>query len=436
MASTPPLQIASTPHTPPTPLHGAAYDYRHTRASSRIAARQAHSTPEGHQRSPRPEARVTTPKSSRQRQTAPGIQSPDSTPRNKESRRVQIISPSSPSSPSTDTRPPKQMARSKAHLQPSASSSTIISDGMLPTPVKTPKKKMVAKANNAARALFQENSDVLGLEPTPRRNRKNKRYNGFSLESFSAEDESRGQIQIFTDSRDTVPQVDHGRSNPFVDHEMSGEASSSQTVAGTSKRRKVSGEKKKVDPQVAAAIQEDEGMVYVFRGKKVYRRFDDEEDEEEEIDEADLGLLEHSPESATKSLKPLTRRSIKPKRLFQSEAQKKARKAQEEEEALTDIEEPTGQNGDAEVSSPGSPSVKTGRSLRSTGKALLFTNEAESSGANASSNKKTSPFDTWPRLKSGGRSSPGGQKGRKRGAPDTADDTGGIAAVESKRTRV
>jgi hypothetical protein len=156
------------------------------------------------------------------------------------------------------------MARSKAHLQPFASSSTIISDGMLPTPVKTPKKKVVAKANNAARALFQEHPDVLDLEPTPRRNRKNKRYNGFSLESFSAEDESRGQIQIFTDSRDTVPQVDHGRSNPFVDHEMNGEQSSSRKVAGTTKRRKVSGEKKKVDPQVAAAIQEDEGMVYVL----------------------------------------------------------------------------------------------------------------------------------------------------------------------------
>ncbi|ETI26020.1 hypothetical protein G647_02797 [Cladophialophora carrionii CBS 160.54] len=435
MASTPPLQIASTPQTPPTPLHGTTYDCRPTRASSRIAARQVRLTPDAPQPSTRPDATVTTPKSSRQsrqRQTAPGIHSPDSTPRNKQTRRVQIISPSSPES---ETLPSKQMTRSKAHLQPSTSSSTIISDGMLPTPVKTPKKKMVAKANNAARALFQENPDMVDFEPSPRRNRKNKRYNGFSLESFSAEDENHGQIQIFTDSRDRVPQVDHGRSNPFVDHEVNSEASTSQKVEGTSKRRKLSGERKKVDPQVAAAIREDEGMVYVFRGKKVYRRFDDEDDEEEEIED-DLGLLEHSPESTTHSLRTLTRRSIKPKRLFQTETQKKARKAQEEEEALTDIEEPTGQTANADVSSPGSPSIQMGRSLRSSGKALLFTYEAESHDADASSNKKTSPFDTWPRLKSGGRSSSGGQKGRKRGAPDAADDTVGVAAVESKRTRV
>ena len=57
---------------------------------------------------------------------------------------------------------------------------------------------------------------------------------------------------------------------------------------------------------------------------------DDEEDEQEEIDSDDLGLLEHSPESNVKSLKPLTRRSIKPKRLFQTEAQKKAREVQDD----------------------------------------------------------------------------------------------------------
>ena len=157
------------------------------------------------------------------------------------------------------------MARSNSHLQPFASSSTTISDGMLPTPIKTPKKKVVPTASRAARALFQDNPDVVDFEPTPRRSRKGKRFNGFSLESFSAEDDqSRGQIQIYTDSRDRVPQIDSSQSNPFVEHDLKGEAPTSRKVARTSKRRKVSGERKKPDPQVAAAIEDDEGMVYVL----------------------------------------------------------------------------------------------------------------------------------------------------------------------------
>jgi hypothetical protein len=157
------------------------------------------------------------------------------------------------------------MPRTKAHLQAIASSSTTFSDGMLPTPVKTPKKKVAPATNKTARVLFQDNSTIADFEPSPKRNRKSKRYNGYSLERFSAEDDqSRGQIQIYTDSRDRIPQVDGSQSNPFVDHGVNGETSTSRKIAGTSKRRRVSGEQKKVDPQVAAAIEDDEGMVYVL----------------------------------------------------------------------------------------------------------------------------------------------------------------------------
>jgi hypothetical protein len=108
-------------------------------------------------------------------------------------------------------------------------------------------------------------ADVAEIEPSPRRNRKNKRHNGFSLESFSVEEggSSRGQIQIFTDSRDRVPQMDKSKSNPFVEHGLDNDVSSTHKVAGTSKRRKVSGDKK-LDPQVEEAIEKDEGMVYVL----------------------------------------------------------------------------------------------------------------------------------------------------------------------------
>lgn len=127
---------------------------------------------------------------------------------------------------------------------------------------------MVSKVTGAARALFQDSThaatDLAAIEPSPRRSRKKKRYNGFSLESFSAgDDSSRGQIQIFTDSRDRVPQVDKSKANPFTEDNMDNAASSVRKVTGTSKRRKVSGGKKP-DPQVEEAIRKDEGMVYVL----------------------------------------------------------------------------------------------------------------------------------------------------------------------------
>ncbi len=271
MASTPPRQIVSTPDTPPTPLHGAAYDRLHprrsTRASARIASHDLHATPEAPRRTPRGQVSVTTPGSARHSptRTLPGLHSPRLTPKTKSTRRAQVTSP-----PSPDAQPsiPKPQPPSKSHLQPLASSTTTISEGMLPTPVKTPKKKMVATANAAARALFQDPSQpgtsLVNFEPSPRKGRKNKRFNGFSLESFTAEDEgARGQIQIFTDSRDRVPQVDKNKANPFVEHNMNGESSSTLKVARTATRRKVSSEKK-VDPQVDEAIRNDEARVYVL----------------------------------------------------------------------------------------------------------------------------------------------------------------------------
>lgn len=134
----------------------------------------------------------------------------------------------------------------------------------IPTPVKTPKKKNVSHVGSGARALFQEpNGETDLVAPSPRRGRKNKRYNGFSLESFAAEDENNGRFPIYTDNRDKVPEIDTSESNPFIDRPVNGDSTRSKRLAGGAKRRKISGEKK-VDPQVEEAINKDEGMVYVL----------------------------------------------------------------------------------------------------------------------------------------------------------------------------
>ena len=272
MAATPPLQIRSSVRTPPTPLHGPTFDSLDstqpryaTRASQRRSSREELSTPDTAKATPH--GRRLTPlagllaRSSRSSTPNTAHQhSPQNSPRRKPSRRIQVTSPPSPGLHS-----PAPTPIPSSNFQPTIlSSTTVMADGMLPTPIKTPRKKNVPNVNAAARALFQD-QPMLGEEVTAnsRRARRGRRYNGFTLESFSAGEGPPASIQIFTDSRDNVPQLDTSEGNPFIDHPQKAEGSSSRRVTGTSKRRKVSGEQK-VDPQVQQAIDKGEGMLYVL----------------------------------------------------------------------------------------------------------------------------------------------------------------------------
>src|SRR2546423_9316624 len=148
------------------------------------------------------------------------------------------------------------------------------------------------------------------------------------------------------------------------------------------------------------------------RGKKFYRRFDDASEDEEEIDAEDLALLERDGVlSPVAPLKTLTRKSIKPTRLFQTEEQKYAREAEKEEEALTDIEEPPSGSANR-VASPSTPTKvaasespatppPTGRALRSTAKKEATDANVVVEKNKAKKPKKASPFDSWKRVKSG-----------------------------------
>ncbi len=258
MATTPPAQIRAEAHTPPTPLHGSAY---HSKSSPSRYNTRSHTkkTPSSAQSS-----FTLSPQSSR----APRSPEQDPfqpvsqiTPHRKSTRRVQVISPASPDS---DT-----PARAGPHKQnPSyLSATTILSEGMLPTPVKTPQKSKIPKSTMAARALFQDQSS--STHQSPRKNQK-KRHNGFSLESFSEATSSQDPIQIHVDSRDHVPEVDTSADNPFNAAQPSASkkraAPPRQKMAGAAKRRKVSAEEEErpLDPQVEDAIEKDEGMVYVL----------------------------------------------------------------------------------------------------------------------------------------------------------------------------
>ncbi|KUJ20494.1 uncharacterized protein LY89DRAFT_715880 [Mollisia scopiformis] len=197
-------------------------------------------------------------------------------------------------------------------------------NGMLPTPAKTPKKrpeKISPAVTSVARNLFAIRPSSDEIMPSPRKGRKH--YTGFTLDSFEAEEEQT-PIQIYTDSNDRVPEVDNNADNPFYGQ---GASVPSEPTKRSSKRRKimVAGEG---EQDIEDLEKREDGLVYVFRGKKMFRKFAVDSDTED-------GTV--SPE-----LPRSMRSAVKPKLLFTEErAQAAEAKSHntEDEEADTDIED-------------------------------------------------------------------------------------------------
>lgn len=282
--------------------------------------------------------------------TSPQTASKKRTPRNSQStggRRVSgaLTFDSMSSAAASLGLPTPTTTRTTSRKTNAESSSALRNNGMLPTPAKTPNERptQVAPAvRSIARNLFPVRSGS-DEEIMPSLKKKGRKYKGFTLDSFEAEEDST-PIQIFTDSHDRVPEVDLSPENPFY-----GESSRSipEPTKRSSKRRKVTvpGEG---EHTVDELEQREDGLVYVFRGKKVFRKFGDSEDgpqgsqslaEDSESEEVE------DDETLTSTLRrPLTRSSIKPRLLFPTAEQSRAREAKshntEDEEADTDIEEP------------------------------------------------------------------------------------------------
>lgn len=121
----------------------------------------------------------------------------------------------------------------------------------------------------------------------------------------------------------------------------------------------------------------------------------------------------------------MTRKSIRPKRLFQSEAQKLARELEKEEEAATEIED----NEKPEIiDAPlarNKSTVPEKHGLRSTAgpQETEIVTETATNKVKTNKRKTISPFDSWKRVKAGS-SAPSEQlhKGRKRGAAEALEE--------------
>ncbi|TWU73043.1 hypothetical protein ED733_002166 [Metarhizium rileyi] len=281
--------------------------------------------------------------------------------------------------------------------------------GMLPTPSKTPQKppnaKTVAAIHSFARNLFSTEEEAM---PSPRK-RRSKKYSGVTMESFTAEEEN-DPIAIFTDSQDRIPEKDNSEANPFY----------GGTMARPSKRlsrHKVVSIPGEGMQSVDEAARREDGMVYVFRGKKFFRKFSEQDQLEEN---------ESSREDGESRLsRPLTRASVKPKLLFP--AQKLS--TEDDEEALTDVEDVSMIEGETPQTPKKAHSLPT-----KTPEAYAPVSPPDTRRTTRSANKladtpikgtgRKSPFDSWPRTKEHKSQSP---------APKRAGES--LASGTTKRTR-
>ncbi|KAI1141818.1 hypothetical protein F5Y05DRAFT_373887 [Hypoxylon sp. FL0543] len=307
-----------------------------------------------------------------------------------------------------------------SHEKPMATNTTR-SAAMLPTPSKTPQKrpdeKAQAKIGAVARSLFPEADSV----PSPKK-RKTKKYSGLTLESFTAEEVDE-PIEIFTDTRDRIPVADKKAPNPFYGNESSTTPKREQPARRSrSKPVTIPGEGKQT---VDEALHREDGILYVFRGKKIFRKFSDQD--LDSADEADGEIIDgefhfHATQSSDR-MRPLTRTSIKPRLLFPPKGKDVAKGNKEDEEAVTDIEDHV--LGDAEgdgIVAPTTPADMVDEkpqtpvaprfapaSPPSTVRATRASSRLQASETPVKQqHKQRSPFDGWRRSKS--RAATHGQK--------------------------
>lgn len=344
-------------HTPPAPIHGFADSYEpySPRRSTRVAAqRELHSHHAPSHGNPRSRRDVTPTASSKRKATA----------------RISNFTLSPPSSPiaSPQQRSPRTQRRAHFEANPLDSESDLPAptparrlqsamakvnksnystrrtsnnlQGMYPTPSETPRKRPLqseASLKSTARVLFAARPATIDeVMPTPRKSRKTK--NLFTLESFAnASDEPAEKIQIYTDSKERVPEVDDEEDNPFITKKDKGKAR-----ATPQKSKKLDARSEKMKEKA----ERDEGMVFLFRGRKMFRKYQDAapSDDSQASDEGEEEPLEDRMmrrQVGSEARRPLTRSTVKPRLLFQEEIKERNRVngiEEDDEEAETEIE--------------------------------------------------------------------------------------------------
>lgn len=264
MTTTPPPR--SIVHTPPTPLHGARFD-NHQHSITRKSTRQASRRSQRAVHTPPP---VSAAYSSKSRFAADVYSPPSSahtSPRSRVTKR-QRGNPISDFPPASFESSPGSSFGMDPSLNPNDPSvpgqgSLNSTNGMLPTPAKTPRKQDRRKATelqSAARVLFPSRLDKVEDAMPTKKGRRGRKNVGFSLDSSGEDQDATSAIQIFTDSKDKLPELDLGEDNPFIEKP---ETTIPPEPTKASARRGRKGQVKS-NPQIEESFNHEEGMVYVL----------------------------------------------------------------------------------------------------------------------------------------------------------------------------
>ncbi|KAK8252454.1 hypothetical protein HDK77DRAFT_150970 [Phyllosticta capitalensis] len=352
MAATPPLHDGIS--TPPAP--GPQFDdWEPYRRSRRVAQQQRGKNLQEHhdnrsaspQKSSRRQARASTPVG---RRTSPHSSTTAQT----------ISPPSSPRSPVKRTAASAFQSRlvrsfdydpsdpfntsSKVESSSSSTASTIPQ-----TPAKTPGKRKVSQAafGSTARVLFHDRPASIDDAMPPRTARKKKRA-GFEMGSFaeSLECDKSSKIEIYTDGKERVPSVNDDEDNPFIT--KPGETRS-KPVASSSKP------KSKRDEIMERRARNNEGVIHVHRGRKMFSEFV-ERPGDSDVDESEKPLggspVRHLAAAKT-GPRRLTRSSIKPRLLWPNEEQQRARASKSAEEDFDEFDMTTNSGNHCQVPQQG-----------------------------------------------------------------------------------
>jgi len=267
MAATPPPP--GRIHTPPTPLHGPKYDNFEPyspRRSSRLASKSALQSPQQHLK-----PRIVTPHSSRTSTTHTSTLtlSPPSSPASPSAHTLKVPKARKSAASSSRQRDILTEDLSKAGLMPTVADLGV---GMLPTPVKTPRKRALpnqATIKSTARVLFPSRpTTVDDAMPSPRKHKQNQHgvATSFSISALAddGDDEAstQAQIEIYTDSKERIPTMDHdGEENPFLSKNAAGKKKVVEASQTTRRKAKQRSEK---ELKMEESARKDEGMIYVL----------------------------------------------------------------------------------------------------------------------------------------------------------------------------
>ncbi|KAM7223991.1 hypothetical protein V8F06_000464 [Rhypophila decipiens] len=389
-------------HTPPAPAHGFedSWNPYSPRKSARISQRAKHRTP-----SPTRSSIHTKPSEQRSTLTSP-----------KPTKRNQASSMSTPAlSPTKKRTPATQSSRAVAGVKledvfgglepPRGRAAATSAGGMLITPAKTPQKPPTdqnkAKIQTIARNLFHNEVEVM---PSPKKARAAK----YAFDSFTADDEVDEPIQIYTDSAERIPEVDRSADNPFY---VNPNAPPPQPTLRRSKRQMVTipGEGK---VPVEEAVGRTDGILTTFRGKVSFRKYADHGEaaagDRDLVDGADGGL-----ESVVETR--VTRSTVKPRLLFPVKKEEKPKEVDDDEEAVTDIEDhvladlekheksltPMEMQSEEHLATPKAPRFAPASPPTTARTTRFGTKRAADTTPKAKAGGKRSPFEGWRVTKSG-----------------------------------